>query len=219
MLPSDKGSDTQTTRVHQGSTEGQGRLLGERTPLVFQSPQCWGTGDRTRNFAKMPMLLLSADSLGLVISIPASLDLPGGRSTRMTFGTERVTTSSETNAAACIHSPKAGRVKFLWDARGRPQLRRSHARPCGQAPTNHCGAYTKSSQSAPVLFPSPARSSPGSPNPVPAPAFAAVAAATFGADSGSPVPGSLRCLRSPSLKMSPCAAARLPSGDPQRTFI
>lgn len=165
-----------------------------------------------------------ASSLVLVSSIPAlssfpSLDLRGDRSTRMTSGTERVTISSKTKAAACVHSPKAGRVKFLWDARGRPQLRSCHARPCGQAPTNHCGAYTNSSQSAPVLFPSPARSSPGPPNPVPAPAFAAVAAAASGADPGSPVPGSLRCPRSPSLKMSPCAAARLPSGDPRRTFI
>lgn len=113
-----------------------------------------------------------ASSLVLVSSIPAlsslaSLDLRGDRSTRMTSGTERVTTSSEPKAAACVHSPKAGRVKFLWDARGRPQLRRCHARPCGQDPTNHGGAYTNSSQSAPVLFPSPARSSPGSPEPRP----------------------------------------------------
>lgn len=113
-----------------------------------------------------------ASSLVLVSSIPtlsslASLDLRGDRSTRMTSGTERVTTSSEPKAAACVQSPKAGRVKFLWDARGRPQLRSCHARPCGQAPTNHRGAYTNSSQSAPVLFPSPARSSPGSPEPRP----------------------------------------------------
>lgn len=58
MLPSDKGSDTQTTRVRQGPTEDQGRLLG-RGHLWFSShPSARGTGG---NFAKMPMLLLSGD--------------------------------------------------------------------------------------------------------------------------------------------------------------
>lgn len=59
-MPSDKGSDAHTTRV-QGPTEEQGRLL-ERGHLWFSShPSARGTGGRTRNFAKMPMLLLSGD--------------------------------------------------------------------------------------------------------------------------------------------------------------
>lgn len=114
MLPSDKGSDTQTTRVQQGPTEEQGRLLGRRHLWFSSHPSARGTGDRTRNFAKMPMLLLSGDSLVLVISIPAlsflaSLDLPGDRFTKMTSGTERVTTSSETKAAACVCPQPQGR--------------------------------------------------------------------------------------------------------------
>lgn len=64
-------------------------------------------------------------------------------------------------------APRPAGVMLLWDTRERPQLRYCHARPCGQAPTNHCGAYTNSGQSAPVLFPSPARSSSGFPEPGP----------------------------------------------------
>lgn len=161
------------------------------------------TSDPGGNFSKMPTFLRSGawvSSQLLVSSIPVltslpSLDLRGDRSPRVTSGPKRGSTGSESRAAASVDCTKAGRVKLLWDSRERPQLRSYHARPCGQVPTNHCGAYTNSGQSAFVLFPSPARSSQGSPNSVPAPTVAAVAfaAAASGADSGIPAPGSLPC--------------------------
>lgn len=161
------------------------------------------TSDPGGNFSKMPTFLrsgawassqLPVSSIPVLTSLP-SLDPRGGRSPRVTSGSKRGSTGSESRAAASVDCTKADRVKLLWDSRERPQLRYCHARPCGQAPTNHCGAYTNSGQSALALFPSPARSSPGSPNPVPAQAVAAVAfaAAASGADSGIPAPGSLRC--------------------------
>lgn len=160
------------------------------------------TRDPGGNFSKVPTFprsgawassQLPVSSIPVLTSLP-SLDPRGGRSPRVTSGSKRSSTGSESRAAASVDCTKAGRVKLLWDSRERPQPRYCHARPCGQAPTNHCGAYTNSGQSALVLFPSPARSIPGSPNPVPAPTVAAVAfaAAASGADSGIPTPGSLR---------------------------
>lgn len=175
-------------------------------------------GERTPGFPVLPLRVIREATFlrclrfyGVVLGHPASslfppsraltslrsLHLKGDRPPRVTSGTKRGSTGSESRAAACIDHTKAGRVMLLRDSRERPQLRYCHARPGEQAPTNHCGAYTNSGQSAPVLFPSPARSSPGCLNPVPAPTVAAVAfaAAASGADSGIPAPGSLRCPR------------------------
>lgn len=112
----------------------------------------------------MPMLSPSGDGCSGIQPAPCFLHLGfilPSESTRTTSGTKRDTAGSGCKAAASVYSSKAGRVKLLWDCRVRPQRRCCHARPCGQAPTNHCGVYTNSSQSAPALFPSPARSSPG----------------------------------------------------------
>lgn len=116
----------------------------------------------------MPTFLWSgvwASSQLLVSSIPAltslpSLHLRGDRSPRVTSGTKKGHIGSELGRQSVSTAPRPAGVMLLWDSRERPQPRYCHARPCGQTPTNHRGAYTNSGQSDPVLFPSPARSKP-----------------------------------------------------------